>query len=149
MELRTEVLATGGTTAGIVVPDDVVAALGGGRRPKVVVSVNGFTYRTSVAPVDGRFLVPLSAERRAAAGVAAGDAVDVTLELDTAPREVTVPDDLAAALDAQPGSRARFDALSFSNQQRHVLAVEGAKAPETRARRVEKVVAALSEQPGA
>lgn len=149
MELRTEVLATGGTTAGIVVPDDVVAALGGGRRPKVVVSVNGFTYRTSVAPVDGRFLVPLSAERRAAAGVAAGDAVDVTLELDTAPREVTVPDDLAAALDAQPGSRARFDALSFSNQQRHVLAVEGAKAPETRARRVEKVVAALSQQPGA
>lgn len=149
MELRTEVLATGGTTAGIVVPDDVVAALGGGKRPKVVVSVNGFTYRTSVAPVDGRFLVPLSAERRAAAGVAAGDAVDVTLELDTAPREVTVPDDLAAALDAQPGSRARFDALSFSNQQRHVLAVEGAKAPETRARRVEKVVAALSQQPGA
>ena len=149
MELRTEVLATGGSTAGIVVPDDVVGALGGGKRPKVVVTVNGFAYRTSIAPMDGRFLVPLSAERRAAAGVAAGDAVDVTLELDTAPREVTVPDDLAAALDAQPGSRARFDALSVSNRQRHVLAVEGAKAPETRARRVEKVVAALSDEPGA
>ena len=149
MELRTEVLATGGTTAGIVVPDDVVAALGGGRRPKVVVTVNGFTYRTSVAPMDGRFLVPLSAERRAAAGVAAGDAVDVTLELDTAPREVEVPDDLTAALDAQPGARARFDALSFSNRQRHVLAVEGAKAAETRARRVAKVVAELADEPGA
>ncbi|MBB2924378.1 YdeI/OmpD-associated family protein [Cellulomonas cellasea] len=149
MELRTEVLATGGTTAGIVVPDDAVTALGGGQRPKVVVTVNGFTYRTSVAAMDGRFLVPLSAERRAAAGVAAGDAVDVTLELDTAPREVTVPDDLAAALDAQPGARARFDALSFSNRQRHVLAVEGAKSAETRARRVEKVVAAMADEPGA
>lgn len=149
MELRTEVLATGGTTAGIVVPEDVVAALGGGRRPKVVVTVNGFTYRTSIAPMDGRFLVPLSAERRTAAGVAAGDAVDVTLELDTAPREVTVPDDLAAALDAHPGARARFDALSFSNRQRHVVAVEGAKAPETRARRVEKVVATMTDEAGA
>ncbi|GEA87528.1 YdeI/OmpD-associated family protein [Cellulomonas cellasea] len=148
MELRTEVLGTGGTTAGIVVPDDAVTALGGGRRPKVVATVNGFTYRTSIAAMDGRFLVPLSAERRAAAGVAAGDAVDVTLELDTAPREVTVPEDLAAALDAQPGARARFDALSFSNRQRHVLAVEGAKASETRARRVEKVVAAMTDQPG-
>lgn len=149
MDFRTEVLGTGGSTAGIVVPDDVVQALGGGKRAKVVVTVHGFTYRTSVAPMDGRFLVPISAERRAAAGVAAGDAVDVTLELDTAPREVTVPDDLAAALDDRPGARARFDALSFSNRQRHVLSVEGAKAAETRARRVEKVVAEMTAEPGA
>lgn len=149
MDFRTEVLATGGSTAGIVVPEDVVTALGAGRRPKVVVRVQGFEYRTSIASMGGRFLIPLSAERRAAAGVAAGDEVDVAVELDSAPRELTVPDDLAAALDAQPGARARFDALSFSNRQRHVLSVEGAKAAETRARRVEKVVAAVADQPGA
>ena len=149
MNFHATVEQGGKTATGIHVPDEVVAALGSSRRPPVRVTLGTYTYRTTVAAMGGRFMVPVSAAVRAAAGVAAADELDVQIELDTAPREVTVPDDLAAALEAQPGARARFDALSFSNRQRHVLAVEGAKAAETRARRVEKVVAAMTDEPSA
>jgi uncharacterized protein YdeI (YjbR/CyaY-like superfamily) len=93
--------------------------------------------------MGGRFMLPLSAENRTAAGAAAGDRVEVAVELDTEPRTVEVPADLTAALDAEPAARARFDGLSYSARLRHVLAVEGAKAEATRARRVAGVVAAL------
>jgi hypothetical protein len=125
------------------VPADAVAALGTSKRPAVVVTVGGHTYRSTVAVMGGRFMVPLAAEHRTAAGVAAGDEVDVELVLDTAPRTVEVPADLAEALAAEPGARERFDALSPSHRKAHVTAVEGAKAAETRARRVAKVVAAM------
>src|SRR5882757_9190199 len=99
----------GKTATGIEVPADVVTALGPGGRPPVTVTIGGHTYRTTVARMGGRYLVPLSAENRTAAGVAAGDEVDVGIEPDTAPREVSVPDDLAAALDGP--ARAFFDGL--------------------------------------
>jgi hypothetical protein len=132
----------GRTATGFEVPAEVLDALGGGRRPAVTVTLREHTYRTTVGVMGGRALVPVSAQERAAAGVAAGDVLEVRLELDTAPRTVEVPDDLARALDAA-GLRAAFDALSPSQRKAHVTAVEGAKAEATRARRVEKVVAGL------
>jgi len=133
----------GKTATGIAVPPAAVAALGSGKRPAVNVTINGYTYRSTVAPMGGVFMLPVSAEIRAGAGVAAGETVTVALTLDTAPREVIVPDDLAAALDAEPEVRRAFDALSYSNKRAHVLSVEDAKTPETRQRRIVKAVESL------
>jgi hypothetical protein len=144
MRFSTTVDLHGKTATGMEVPPAVIEALGGGKKPAVTVTVGGHTYRTSIGSMGGRSLIPLSAEHRAAAGVAAGDAVEVDVELDTAPRTVEVPADLAAALDADPEVRRRFDGLSYSHQRRHVLAVEGAKAEATRARRVAGVLAELT-----
>jgi hypothetical protein len=128
------------------VPPEVVEALGSGRKPAVTVTINGYSYRSTVASMRGVFLLPVSAEVRAGAGVAAGDELDVDVEPDTAPRVVEVPADLAAALDAEPVALGAFKALSYSNQRRHVLSVEGAKSPATRERRVAKTVAELLDQ---
>ena len=137
-------LQLGGKTAtGLEVPESVVAALGAGKRPAVSVTINGYTYRSTVAPMGGVFMLPVSAEVREHARIAAGDELEVTVELDTAPREVTVPEDLAAALAKDSAAKAAFEKLSYSNKRRHVLSIEDAKTPETRARRVEKAVEAL------
>ena len=141
MKFRTIVELGGKTATGLPVPDDVVAQLGAGKRAPVRVTIGGHTYRTTVASMGGRFLVPLSAENRTAAGVAAGDDVDVDIALDDAPREVTVPDDLAAALD--PKTRAIFDALSYTHRKEWVRWVEEAKKAETRTTRVAKTVEGL------
>jgi len=130
----------GQTATGIEVPAEVVAGLGTSRRPAVRVTLNGYVYRSSVAFMGGRYLLPVSAAVRTAAGVAAGDEVDVELDLDTAPRTVEVPADLAEALARVPGARAAFDALSYSNQQRYVLPILDAKTPQTRQRRIDKTV---------
>ena len=143
MRFSTTVLLGGKTATGLVVPDDVVEALGAGKRPAVTVTVGGHTYRSTVARMGGQFLLPLAAEHRTAAGVAAGDEVDVDVELDTAPRTVDVPADLAAVLDADADLRDRFDALAYSARKEHVRAVEDAKSEATRLRRIDKVVAAL------
>jgi len=107
------------------------------------VTINGYTYRSSVAPMGGVFMIGVSEDVRRNAGVAGGDVVDVELELDTAPREVEVPADLAAALDAEPAARATFDRLSYSNKSWHTLQIDGAKTDETRQRRIAKSVEAL------
>jgi uncharacterized protein DUF1905/bacteriocin resistance YdeI/OmpD-like protein len=133
----------GKTATGIEVPAEVVTGLGAGKRPAVRAAVNGFTYRTSVAPMGGRFLLPVSAQIRAGAGVAAGDEVDVDLEVDTEPRTVSVPADLAVALDTDPAVRRAFDALSYSQQLRYVQPVEDARAAATRQRRIDKVLSDL------
>ena len=133
----------GRTATGIRVPESVVAGLGSGRRPAVRVTVGGHTYRSTVAVMGGAFMIPLSAENRALAGVSAGDEVDVEVELDTAPRDVEVPPDLAAALDADAAARSAFDALSYSNRRRWVLSVEDARTAQTRQRRIDKVVSTL------
>ncbi len=145
MRFRTTIKTSGKNTAGIPVPREVMEALNAGKKPPVTVTVGGHTYRSSVATVDGQPMIGLSAENRAKAGVAGGDEVDVEVELDTAPREVTVPDDLAAALAGDDDARATWDRLSYSNRSWHVLSIEGAKTDETRRRRVEKSVAALRE----
>jgi hypothetical protein len=134
---------SGRTATGIEVPAEVVDALGSGRKPAVTVMINGYTYRSTVASMGGRYMLPVSAEVRGEAGVAAGDELAVDVELDTAPREVAVPDDLTAALDADADARRFFDGLTYSNKRRIVLSVEGAKTAETRTRRIEKAVASL------
>ena len=143
MEYRTTVVLGGKTATGLQVPDDVVAALGAGKRPPVVVTVGGHTYRTTVAPMEGAFWVPLAAEHREAAGVRADDEVDVRIELDAAPREVSVPADLEAALD--DAARRTFDSLAPSHRKEWVRWVEEAKKPETRAARITRTVDALRE----
>ena len=119
--------------------------MGSGKRPPVTVSIGAYTCRNTIAVMDGMYMVGVSAEHRAGAGVAGGDEVDVEIELDTAPREVSVPDDFAAALDAEPKARATFDALSYSNKSWHVLQVTGARTDETRQRRIGKSVDVLRE----
>ena len=145
MRFRTTLLQSGTTATGFHVPADAVASLGKGKRPPVVVTVNGYTYRNTVAVFGDVFMIGISAEHRAASGIRAGDTLEVDLVLDTAPRVVDVPADLAAALDAEPEARRTFDALSYSNQSWHVLSVNGAKTDETRLRRIEKSVATLRE----
>lgn len=142
VEYRTAMHLVGRNT-GIPVPPEVLEALGGGKRPAVAVVVNGYRYRSTVGAMGGRALIPFSSEHRTASGIAGGDELEVSLELDAAPRDAVVPDDLAAAL-AEAGAREAFDALSPSRRKAHVASVETAKAPETRARRVAAVVGSLA-----
>jgi hypothetical protein len=128
---------------GLKVPADAVAALGKGKRPPVKVSLNRYTYRTTITVMGGMFMLPLSAENRSAAGVKAGDQVEITLELDTEPRSVVVPEDLAAALSANQKAKAEFDSLSYSARKEYVRQVESAKSQETRLRRIAKIAAEL------
>ena len=141
MDFRTTVVLGGKTATGLQVPDDVVEALNAGKRPPVTVTLGGYGYRTTIAPMGGAFWIPLAAEHREAAGVQADEEVDVEIKLDTAPREVPVPEDLAAAFD-QP-VRSAFDALANSHRKEWVRWVEEAKKPETRTARIEKTVESL------
>ncbi|HTI27241.1 MAG TPA: YdeI/OmpD-associated family protein [Kutzneria sp.] len=140
MRFRTTVLLGGKTATGLPVPAEVVEALDAGRQPKVHVTIGGHTYRSTVAVRGGQFLIPLSAENRTAAGVAAGDEVEVELTLDTAPREVEVPADLAEALAADPAARKVFDGLPFTHRKEYVRWIEEAKKAETRQNRVAKTL---------
>lgn len=135
----------GRTATGIRVPRDVVEGLGSGRRPAVRVTIGGHTYRSTIAPRGGEYLLPVSAENRTGAGVAAGDEVDVDIELDTEPREVTVPPDLAEALAGDADARGFFEGLSYSHRLAYVLWIEDAKKAETRRGRVDKAVTMLGE----
>lgn len=139
MKFETTLFQIGNNT-GIDVPTEVVEALGGGKKPSVVVTVGSYTYRSTIAVMGGRNLISFSAERRAETGLKGGETIEVELELDTAPREVTVPDDLAAALAGEPAAKAFFESLSYSNQLRHVLSVNDAKTPETRQKRIAKAM---------
>jgi hypothetical protein len=143
MEFRTVIEQSGATATGIPVPEEVVASLGPGKRHAITVTINGHSYRSSVAPYRGKYMIALSADNRDKAGVAGGDEVDVAIERDDQPRTVEEPAVLTAALDADPEARAAFDKLSFSNQRRHVLAVDGAKSDGTRVRRVQAVLTEL------
>lgn len=145
MRFRTTVELNGKTATGFEVPAEVVEQLGSGKRPSVTVTVGSHTYRSTVASMGGRFMLPLSAENRQLAGVAAGDEVEVELAPDTAPRDAEVPADLAAALEAAPEAKTFFESLSYSRKRRYLLQIEGAKKPETRRRRVADTVAKLAD----
>jgi len=142
---RATVGLAGKTATGVVVPADLVGSLGSQRQPLVRVTIGDYTYRSKVAVRDGEFKLPISAENREGSGVAAGDEIEVTLELDTEPREVALPEDFAQALDAAPEARRFFDGLSNSQKQWFVQPIEGAKTPETRERRIGKGVERLRE----
>jgi hypothetical protein len=135
----TTVTATGSNT-GIVVPDELIERLGAGRRPAIIVNVNGYEYRNTVGVSGGRHMISISAAVRKDAGLKAGDQIHVVLTLAEGPREVTVPDDLAAALFADPAAEAFFAKLSSSLQRYHVDNISAAKTAETRQRRIEKAV---------
>ena len=145
MRFQSTVQLGGKTATGIPVPQEVVSNLGPSKRPPVRVTINGHTYRSTVAPRGGGFVLPISAENREGAGVVAGDEVAVDIELDSEPREVAVPPDFAEALDRDEAARRSFDGLSYSQKQRHVLSIEGAKTAETRQRRIAKAVDTLRE----
>ena len=145
MKFQSIVQLGGKTATGIAVPEEIVTALGSHKRPAVRVTINGFTYRSTIAPMGGVFMLPLSAENRQGAGVAAGDAVEVAIELDTEPRTVTVPPDFAAALAADAAAQEFFAGLAYSHQLHHVLAIEQAKSAETRQRRITNAVTQLHE----
>ena len=132
-----------GNNTGIEVPPEVIAQLGTSKKPPVVVTVAGYTYRNTVAVMGGLFMISLSKANREAAGVKGGEKVEVTLELDTEPRTVEVPDDLAAALAAKPGARDAFDVSSPSKRKEFVRQIEDAKTQETRERRIAGIVAKL------
>ncbi len=134
---------SGKTATGIQVPEEVVEGLGKGKRPAVQVTLNAYTYRSTVAPMGGVFMLPVSAEVRERAGVAAGDEVDVTLELDTEPREVSVPPDFAAELEGDAEARRAFEGLSYSKKRGLVEPIDQAKTAETRQKRITKALAAL------
>ena len=131
---------------GLEVPREVMDALGGTARPPVTITVNGHSWKSRVAIMRGRYLLGLSNANRKAAGVAIGDEVEVELELDTEPRLVVEPRDFAQALDANPVARAAYDRLSYTHRREHVRAVETAKKPETRVRRIENAIAMLQDR---
>lgn len=131
---------------GIQFPAEVVASLGAGKKPPVKVTIHNYTYRTTVASYGDVLMMSLSAENRNAAGVQAGHEVEVTVELDQEPRTVEVPSDLAEAMAQHEGMREAFDALSYSIRKEHVRQVESAKSPDTRQRRLEKIIASLTDK---
>ena len=134
-----------GNNTGIEVPEEVLEQLGAGKRPPVLVDLDGYRYRTTAGVMGGRSMLSVSAAVRKATGLAGGDPVRVTLTVDPTPREVDVPEDLAAALAADEQAGTFFAGLSNSLQRFHVESVTGAKTPETRQRRIEKALALFRE----
>ena len=134
-------LSSNGNNTGISVPEHVIERLGYGKRPPVLVTVNGYEYRSTVAVMGGRYLIGVSAAVRAAAGLRGGDPISVTLKVADTPREVDVPPDFAAAMEESAPARQVFDGLSNSLRRYHVDNINSAKAPETRERRIAKAVA--------
>jgi hypothetical protein len=128
---------------GLEVPPDVVESLGQGKRPRVTITINGHSWRSRVAIMRGRVLLGLSNANRRAAGVEIGDEVEVELEFDARPRVVAEPADFARALGADPIARAAYDRLPDGRKRQHVRAIENAKRPETRTRRIERALATL------
>ncbi len=145
MRFRSTLLQSGVSATGLPVPPEVLAGLAAGKAPKVAITINGHTWRTSIATVNGQSMIGVPETVRSVIGVKGGDEVEAGVIVDTAPRSVEVPPDLAAALDAEPAARRTFDGLSYSNQRFWVEPIVAAKAPETRARRIEKAIATLRE----
>jgi hypothetical protein len=142
MKFLAKVLPSGNAT-GVEVPERVIDAFGSGKRPKVVITINGHTWRSSVASMGGRFIVGISAANRAARRIAEGEVVEIDLKLDTEPRVVSEPPDLAKALNDDPAARAAFDRLPYGLKRRHVAGTEEAKAAEVRQRRIAKLVTTM------
>jgi hypothetical protein len=144
VSFNTTILQLGNNT-GINVPDEVVEKLGAGKKPPVIVTVNDYTYRNTIAVMGGKFMIGVSADIRSKTGIKGGDKVKVTLELDTKPREVEVPADFQRLLDKNSKARQFFETLSYSNKQRYVLPLGQARTEETRQRRMEKAINDLIE----
>ncbi|WP_413455848.1 YdeI/OmpD-associated family protein [Glutamicibacter sp. FR1] len=146
-EFITVLSATGGNNVGIVVPDDVVAGFGRGKRVPVLVTIDGgYSYRSTISSMRGQFLISFNAETRAATGKGAGDEISVKLELDEEPRTVEIPEPLAVLLSAEPQLLEAWNKLSYSKQRGHVEPIVAARGEDTRTRRVEKAIKALRDE---
>ncbi len=145
INFTTTLLQAKKTATGICVPDDIVEQLGAGKKPPVKVTINGYTYRSTVAVMGGVFMLGVSAEVREKAGIKGGDKVTVDLELDTQPRELELPEDFKRALDKNNAAKTFFETLSHSNKQRFVLPIGLAKTEDTRQRRIDKAIIDLAE----
>jgi hypothetical protein len=145
MKFRAKILLSGKSATGIQVPVAVVEKLSSSKRPAVLVTIMGHQYRSTVGSMGGKFMIPVSAEHREIAGVAAGDELEVDVKLDATPREVAVPPDFQKALDRDATAQRKFDALSYSGKRRFVLTIEQTKTAETRERRVAKAIGLLRE----
>lgn len=146
LHFHTKVLTAGKTATGIQVPDEVIAKFGAGRKPAVRITINGFTYRSTVAVMNGRFMVGINAENREKAKVAGGDMIDVGIALDTEVREVAVPSDFQQVLGCDSDLKRAFDGLSYTKRRMIAEAITGAKTAETRERRIEKAVRDLKDK---
>jgi hypothetical protein len=134
-------VAASGNNTGIVVPDEVIERLAAGKRPPVLVNVNGYEYRNTVAVMGGRHMISISAAVRNVTGLKGGDPIRVTLTVADTAREVDVPADFAATLAADERARAFFGKLSNSMQRYHVDNINAAKNADTRQRRIDKAIA--------
>jgi Domain of unknown function (DUF1905)/Bacteriocin-protection, YdeI or OmpD-Associated len=134
-------------TTGIAVPPEVVSALGSSKKPAVRVALNGYTYRSTVASMGGKFAISLSAGNRKSAGLEGGERIEVTLELDTEPRVIPIPPDLKTAL-VKARALAAFEKAAPSRRKEFVRQVEEAKASDTRERRISRILAALQSSGG-
>lgn len=143
LKFEAVLMLEGKTATGIQVPPEIVTALGTSKRPPVLVTIGSHTFRTTIAAYGEVFMIGVSAENRASASITAGDTLEVEIELDTEPREVTVPPDFAQALAQDAEAKRFFDGLSYSNKRRFVLSIEQAKTDETRQRRIAKTVSTL------
>jgi len=145
MKFKTTLIQAGKTATGIKIPSDIVENLGAGKKPPVCITINGYTYRNTVAVMGGVFMVGVSAEHRKGANVKAGDELEVGITLDTQPREVEIPEEFQKALKKNPTARKNFEVLSYSKKNAIVLLVKGAKSDETKKRRIEKAITNLEE----
>jgi Bacteriocin-protection, YdeI or OmpD-Associated/Domain of unknown function (DUF1905) len=146
VKFRTTIITAGKTATGIEIPPEIIDAMNSGKRPPVKITINNKTYRSTVAVMGGQYMVGVSAQNRDLTGVAGGDEVDVYIELDTEPREVAIPEDLAKALKADPTTKQFWATLTPSQQGAQVATIESAKTAETRARRIDKTMAMLGER---
>ena len=146
LRFKTELLLEKKTATGLAVPPEIVEQLGSGKKPAVKVTINGYTYPSTVATMGGVFMLPVSAQVREKTGINSGDMVEVIVELDTQPRVVEVPEDFQAALDSNPVAKQYFESISNSNKKYFIGPIEQAKTPETRIRRIEKAISDLELQ---
>ena len=140
IKFKTILLQSGKTATGIKIPPEIIEKLGAGKKPLVKVTINGFTYRSAVAVMDGAFMVGVNADNRAAAGVKGGDRIEVSIALDTEERHIELPAEFQKILDKKPIAKKAFEALSNSRKKQMVIPIAAAKTEETRNRNIEKAL---------
>lgn len=143
MKFKTLLLQAGKTATGIKVPAEIVESFNKGRKPPVRITINGYSYRNTIAVMGGVYMVGVSAEHRKAANVQGGDEIEVTIELDTDPRDVEIPKEFEKVLSKNAVAKRNFDSLSNSKKKAIVIPIKDAKTEETRNRRIEKAIGLL------
>jgi hypothetical protein len=139
-KFQTTIVTAGKTATGICIPDEIIEKMGAGKKPPVKVTLNAYTYRSTVAVMGAKFMVGVSADIRAASGVKGGDNLWVEIELDNDTREVVLPPDFKKALDENVKAKKHFESLSYSKQKNHITLIEQAKSEETRLKRIAKAL---------